>query len=207
MKNKRINKMLAATMMAVIFSTPVLTPVHALEDSISNNAVYENTFEITGEELEELNKYFPEDVNFSDEDIEKRLIKAGEFTQEEIDKINEDYDKSISSTSAQARVTYINGYNKYRTFTEKGKQYLYVYVSGKTLQLIKNGASLTASLGGFLPAGIVLRVATVAISTVIGIQMSGINTRYGIVLKFVKDKWVHQGATYTYRYYGWFYQT
>nr|WP_312216842.1 hypothetical protein [Clostridioides sp.] len=71
---------------------------------------------------------------------------------------------------------------------------------------IQNDATLTTALGGFLPAGQILKVSVVAISAVLGIKLSGINTSYGIALKFVKDKWVHQGATYTYRYNGWFYQ-
>lgn len=81
-----------------------------------------------------------------------------------------------------------------------------IYINGKTLNKIQNGATLTTALGGFFPAGQILKVSVVAISAVLGIKLSRINTNYGIVLKFVKDKWAHQGATYTYRYNGWFYQ-
>lgn len=205
--NKQSKKFIVTAMTMMLISTPLLSSINALDNmhDVSNND--HSGIELTSVQVKELNEYFPENTPVSDEEIDRRLIEAGEFTQEELDKINAEYDSEVNSSRSARAIKYINGYNKYRTFKENGKDNLFVYISGKTLKKIQNGATLTAALGGFLPAGQILKVSVVAISTVLGIKLSGINTSYGIVIKFVKDKWVHQGATYIYRYNGWFYQT
>jgi hypothetical protein len=207
--SKMYKKFIATIMTTMIMTTTFSSSIFAFNEKAQINTINEGSLELelSPEEVRELHNNFPEDVHFSDEEIDKRLIEAGEFTQEELDKINAEYDSEVISSRSARAIKYINGYNKYRTFKENGKDNLYVYINGKTLKKIQNGATLTAALGGFLPAGQILKVSVVAISTVLGIKLSGINTSYGIVLKFVKDKWVHQGATYIYRYNGWFYQT
>ncbi len=81
--------------------------------------------------------------------IDEILIKTGQFTQEELDKINQEVDDYAKKVNQNSRVKYINGYNKYRTFVKNGKKYLYIYVSGKTLKKIKAGADLSSTFGGF----------------------------------------------------------
>lgn len=203
--SKMFKKFIVTAMTTMLISTPLLS-VNALDsmNDVSNND--HSGIELTSEQVKELNEYFPENTPVSDEEIDRRLIEAGEFTQEELDKINAEYDSEVNSSRSARAIKYINGYNKYRTFKENGKEHLYIYVSGKTLKKIKAGANLSTTFGGFIKNTYV-GLAVVAVGSIIGINMSGVNTNYGIVLKYVKDKWVHQGATYTYRYNGWFYQT
>ncbi|GAA0229881.1 hypothetical protein [Metaclostridioides mangenotii] len=204
--NKSSKRFIVTAMTTMLISTPLLSSVNALEsmNDISNNDSL--GIELTPEQVKELNEYFPEDTPVSDEEIDRRLIEAGEFTQEELDKINTEYDVEVNSLRNARAVKYINGYNKYRTFKENGKEHLYIYVSGKTLKKIKAGANLSTTFGGFIKNTYV-GLAVVAVGSIIGINMNGVNTNYGIVLKYVNDKWNFQGATYTYRYNGWFYQT
>lgn len=197
-------KYLITILSAVLVLAPLSSPVFALNEDVSLTDTSEAGFqiELSEKDIEELHSYFPENVNFSDDQVDKRLVESGEFKQEELNVINSKFDNNIRKSRAKN----INGYNKYRTFKRNGKNYLYVYVSGRTLQKIKQGAKLSTIFGGFLPNRF-LGIAVVAIGSIIGKNMSGINTRYGIVLKYVADRWNFQGATYTYRYTGWFYQT
>ncbi|MFU2418666.1 hypothetical protein [Peptacetobacter sp. AB800] len=191
MKNKKIMSIGLAVVFCIAFSN---LNVMALNNS-------SNYLEISDSELKELEEFFPEDTEFSDDEVDKRLIRLGEFTQEEIDKINAEYDKSIVPFA-----TKVNGVNKYKTFKSNGKNYLHIYISGKTLQKIKAGANVASALGGYIPSKF-LSIAVIVISVVLGTKLDGIDTRYGIILKYVEDKWNFQGATYTYRYQGWSYQT
>lgn len=203
MNIKRINLLLSTVMTAVIISLPLAVTANAMEKTESDNNV---KIELYDKEVEELHNYWPEDKIFSDEKIDEILIKTGQFTQKELDKINQEVDDSAKKVNQNSRVKYINGYNKYRTFTKNGKNYLYIYVSGKTLKKIKAGTDLASTFGGFLPK-IWVELAVVAIGKMITINMDGINTNYGIVLSYIEDKWNFQGVTYTYRYDHWFYQT
>lgn len=191
MKNKKIMSIGLAVVFCIAFSN---LNVMALNNS-------SNYLEISDSELKELEEFFPEDTEFSDDEVDKRLIRLGEFTQEEIDKINAEYDKSIVPFA-----TKVNGVNKYKIFKSNGKNYLHIYISGKTLQKIKAGANVASALGGYIPSKF-LSIAVIVISVVLGTKLDGIDTRYGIILKYVEDKWNFQGATYTYRYQGWSYQT
>ena len=204
--SKIFKRFIVTAMTAMLISTPLLSSVNALEsmNDVSNNDSL--GIELTSEQAKELNEYFPEDTPVSDEEIDRRLIEAREFTQEELDKINAEYDSEVNSLRSARAIKYINGYNKYRTFKQNGKEHLYIYVSGKTLKKIKAGANLATTFGGFIKK-IYVGLAVVAVGSIIGTNMSGVNTNYGIVLKYVNDKWNFQGATYTYRYNGWFYQT
>jgi hypothetical protein len=209
--NKNLKKFIATTTTSILIAVPLSSTVFALneEQASSNNMTGDSLqIELSEKDIEELHNYFPENVNFSDDEIDKRLVASGEFTQEELDKINAEFDNNakFNNNVRQARATYINGYNKYRTFKENGKEHLYIYVSGKTLQKIKEGAGIASTFGGFL-SNTYAGLATVAVGSIIGKNMSGVNTKYGVVLKYVADKWNFQGATYTYRYDGWFYQT
>ncbi|HFL3562788.1 TPA: hypothetical protein ACG3PP_003806 [Clostridioides difficile] len=207
MKNRII--ILLMSLISLGATAPVVN-ADTVDSLTSKNAEAGMPIEISSEDVEQLHNMWPEDTNMPDEAIDKILIDKGEFTQTELDKIKVDYynelknDLNVSPNSTRAK--YINGYNKYRTFTKNGKEYLYVYISGQTLAKIRNGANYTAALGGFLPSKF-LGVATVAFSIAIMDQLDTIGVKYGIVMSYVKDKWVFQGATYTYRYEHWFYQT
>ncbi|UUC42757.1 hypothetical protein NMZ80_04730 [Clostridioides difficile] len=203
MKNKRINSILSIIMTTVIISLSFVTTANSMEKIESDNNI---KIELSDKEVEELHNYWPEDKVFSDEKIDEILIKTGQFTQEELDKINQEVDDYAKKVNQNSRVKYINGYNKYRTFVKNGKKYLYIYVSGKTLKKIKAGADLASTFGGFLPK-IWVGLAVVVIGKIITTNMNGINTNYGIVLSYIEDKWNFQGVTYTYRYDHWFYQT
>ncbi|HBE9437493.1 leucine-rich repeat protein [Clostridioides difficile] len=203
MKNKRINSILSIIMTTVIISLSFVTTANSMEKIESDNNI---KIELSDKEVEELHNYWPEDKVFSDEKIDEILIKTGQFTQEELDKINQEVDDYAKKVNQNSRVKYINVYNKYRTFVKNGKKYLYIYVSGKTLKKIKAGADLASTFGGFLPK-IWVGLAVVVIGKIITTNMNGINTNYGIVLSYIEDKWNFQGVTYTYRYDHWFYQT
>jgi len=106
-------RFIVTAMTTMLISTPLLSSVNALEsmnDASNNDSL---GIELTSEQVKELNEYFPEDTPVSDEEIDKRLIEAGEFTQEELDKINSEYDSEISSLRNARAIKYINGYNKY----------------------------------------------------------------------------------------------
>lgn len=159
--------------------------------------------EITEEQLQQLHSYRSENVPVTDEEIDEYLVKNGYNTQKEIDRINLNI---MSNGPELSRAKYINGYNKYRTFERDGKTYLYLYLSGTTLRKIYYGADLMGVIAGILPQNLATVIAQ-ALSYAITSTIEECGTKYGIVLCHVKDRWVHPAATYTYRYYNWFYQT
>ncbi|VIF88143.1 leucine-rich repeat protein [Clostridioides difficile] len=115
MKNKRINSILSIIMTTVIISLSFVTTANSMEKTESDNNI---KIELYDKEVEELHNYWPEDKIFSDEKIDEILIKTGQFTQEELDKINQEVDDYAKKVNQNSRVKYINGYNKYRTFVK-----------------------------------------------------------------------------------------
>lgn len=186
----------------------------------TKNLSYESyELNLSDEDYAQLESYFSKMKPVSDDEVGNYLIENGYVTRDELNKIDNEYYAQLENddlnhisqlnTDAStlfAKSVYINGYNKYRTFTKNGKQHLYVYISGTNLNRIKKGIPFAAILSAELPHW-VLRV--VAGITIVGINnlIERTGTRYDIVLKYIKDKWVHLGATYTYRSNGWFYQT
>lgn len=195
--------------MALIFSIVLIFSMsgirgYAMLVNDNDNDMKEGfSIELSDEELEQIHSYRKENVPISNEEIDNYLIENGYNTREEINLINE---RILSDNKTLSRVKYIDGYNKYRTFVKNGKTHLYLYISGTTLRKIYNGADAAGIIASILPQNLATVIAQL-VSFYITSLIDQVGTQYGIVLCFVKDKWVHQGATYTYRYDHWFYQT
>lgn len=211
--NKGLKKFMSTSMVSILISVPLIstTTVFAYnneQSQVSQESKSGLQIELSQEEVDELHKYFPEDTNFSDEEVDKRLIASGEFTQEELDKINAEYYANLNqSTNTLIEAKAISGVNKYKVVDNggNGKDRLYVYISGPTLQKIKAGASLAGALGGFLPSKW-LGILVVTSGWVLTENINSINTNYGIIMKYIADKWVFQANDYQYTYHGWMYQ-
>lgn len=208
---KRIKK----TTMCLLIGLLLFSSQGGYVNAMSRNDVNipkdgEMSIEISDEQLKELREYRPENTPISDSEIDEYLIENGYATREKINKINSEIDKEnlkeLGGISLKGGKKYIDGYNKYRTFKKNGKTHLYLYISGTTLRKIYKGVDAAGVIASIVPTSwgsIIVQIASYLITS----SMDEMGTKYGVVLCFVKDKWVHQGATYTYRYDHWFWQT
>lgn len=142
----------------------------------------------------------------TDQEIEESLIKSGYATREELKEIDDAYMKQLKDAGLLARAKYINGYNKHRVFKKNGKHYLYIYISGKTLYMIKQGLPIADLVYGAIPGWVVKILLASPLLEMHGI-IDEAGTTYGVVLKHVELRWDIHVVGYVYQYYGWFYQT
>lgn len=171
MKNKRINRILATTMMAVMIATPLASSAYAMETTNNTTSYIETSDEyIVNTSEEEDNMKVGEEITFTDREIYEQLKSAG-------------YD--VDNTAVMARSAGVNKVVK----TKAGYD---IYVSKNTLVYAANvgAAAIGWAIGQISP------LAGTIVASVI-VQWANNNIKHGRVFRFNKIK---AGNSYKYAY-------
>lgn len=128
MKNKRINRILATTLMTVILVTPIMSTAHAMGAAEPTFIESSNEFELNSVDDMDDNMEVGDEIVFSDYEIYKAAKDAG-------------YDVDMSLVNQNRVKRGVNGVNK----VVKTKTGYNIYVSKKTLLLASNTGA--AALG------------------------------------------------------------
>lgn len=166
MKNKRINRILATTLMTVMLVTPIMSTAYAMEAAEPTFIESSNEFELNSIDDMDDNMEVGDEIVFSDYEIYKAAKDAG-------------YDVDMSIVNQNRVKRGVNGVNK----VVKTKTGYSIYVTKNTLILIKT-AGIAAVSGLLAP----LAPAVVGVVSNTLIAAASMTTSSGKVFRFDKIK-------------------